>query len=915
MYVDLMDQLDSFILNKLAHCSLCAYEIAASLDGFLSRYHVSLLTIANRLNELQLDCRIACISPEADPYRGFFLLRIPVDEVPMFNLDDELIDTLCDDLALVPNKRNNDNVFLSLDDGADTPTLHVCEDELVIFELDVDDEELIAELQQSEESSHTDEEETEIIDATLDSDVNGANNSIDEIDEYTNANVFASEERADDIDHATDTAADSVSNNGEGDVATEETYITDLDESDELPSAGDAQENTAVDDMTEGAEGNESTDIDDTDTQPTDESTHSNAQNEADALAQDVDRADENTHIQDNGCDGGRLDAQNLTAQAADDVPQEEHTVPLPEEDVSDAPTMQDQELDQDQSDEKNNAEQAEDVDEQADDTDVDLVDLDDLDDLIDIDEVEDESSEEVIIQNNEDAEDQAEIDADIVSLSAESDSVGESEDGESVEIDTDTPADEESPRNAEESSVDAYIADDVSEQEEASEETSDVDDDDDDILINDLSNGNNSVENRIDVLVEGLDDHARDDAEPKIEAAHVAEQAADDAIEDADTSKTTAQHAQVTTEQVVDAARTNVAAAHSMPISYAKNTSEQVAPAEVQDDDSIADNRANAASVQYENEPNYDEPIRRTAFSRADIQQELSENPEMEKRRLASMRLLGLIPDEKPSEQEAASADETASDDEQVEDVQEAPAEPEQVYVQSYSALMAPRTDLEYYLKEVEAEHHYAYKSMLHTLFNTPAPKVEEDVDTKISTQTYANMSEFREEMRKKGYEVRQYVVQHTVQYYSRKYINVNSIRFAASMIAYLVALALIAIGYFVCDRYAHLGYVPYLSTAIALLCIPGYCGVRYIAYRDKHAPANFSFKLSLATSFMVAIILMMVFLLIAFFNPSSGANISDVNSLVAPIIYPAVMLLLLPIYVVIYALLYRTNKFHVIS
>ena len=64
IYDELLEQMDSYILNALAHSSLTVYEITSSLDGFLDRYHISPLSVANRVNELQLDCLIACICQE-----------------------------------------------------------------------------------------------------------------------------------------------------------------------------------------------------------------------------------------------------------------------------------------------------------------------------------------------------------------------------------------------------------------------------------------------------------------------------------------------------------------------------------------------------------------------------------------------------------------------------------------------------------------------------------------------------------------------------------------------------------------------------------------------------------------------------------------------------------------------------------
>ena len=743
-YDELLEQIDSYILNTLAHASLTPYEISASLDGFLDRYHISLRTITHRLNELQLDCMIACICPEAEPERSFFSLRIPVEDVPMFHLDDNLIDDLCDTLNLIPVENSTDTVYLT--NGEDSkPILHIEEEELVILEVDVEDEEIIADLNNAEQNSEEEDEDSSAL-------------PLDDVDAYDDTEDAESDE-----DYAEPTDVPS-----------------DINSYDEVPYNND--ENAQVDEQ--NVSNQEETDI---------------AQDIADDIAvegaekQDADAIEESTAID-----------ETYSQKQEDDDSDEANSSQAEEE----APSV--------------------------------LNNSDDVDEIIEYDATEEEAEETDILTDKE---------------------VAAIEDKDETESGSITDGREElvMPEYTEEPVVHNEIQE-PTDSEKIIEELTD-----DTVVENDEN------------TVESVNDSEEDKAEEAEESVSNSEQV--ESVVNSIESKNDSIADDEQSEEISEEADAQQQATE--PIE------------EIEQEEDVVE----AASV------------RRMAFSRADIQQELEDNPETREKRLASMKLLGLIGDQNEEELAQEVEEAPASDQEQIEQSVPSPA------IQSYSAVMRPQNDLEYYLQEVETEKHYAYKSVLHNLFNTNyAPKTEADVDTKITMEECSSFSEFREEMRKKGYDVRQYVVQHTVQYYSKKYINVNSIAFATACLTYLLAVALLLVGFFAFDKYANLSYKPYLCTGLVLFAIPIFYGVKYLAYKDKHAPATFSFKLSFATAFMVSLILSMVFLLVAFFYPKSNANISDVNTLIAPVFYPAAMLLLIPISVVIYALLYRTRKFYVL-
>ena len=286
-------------------------------------------------------------------------------------------------------------------------------------------------------------------------------------------------------------------------------------------------------------------------------------------------------------------------------------------------------------------------------------------------------------------------------------------------------------------------------------------------------------------------------------------------------------------------------------------------------------------------------------------IEQQLAAE-DAERRRVAMMRL-GMLP----------GAEQPVSKVEQSEPVQEvnSPAEipetPDRPYY--YDSMRTPTGNLEQYLSQAEVEHKFMYHSILYNVFRdvVQKPQVEDD-NSEVGLVT--SITELREEMRKKGFVVNQYVAQNTYQYYSKKYILVNKINLVTSLITYILGLALILCGLFAVDPIVNWGWDKYVIAAVALLIFPAYRLISYLIYKDRHAPADYSFKFSFATSWMAAIILMMIDLLVAFFIPIPGtsANISVISSLIVPIFYPAALLLLLPIRSLIYFILYRTKRFH---
>ena len=943
-YDELLEQIDSFILNTLAHASLTPYEISASLDGFLERYHISLASVTHRLNELQLDCMIGCICQEADPNRSFFALRIPVDDVPMFSLDDTLIDSLCDDLNLLPVAESKEKIFLTVDDAK--PVLHIDEEELVILDVDVSDEEIIGELNNVESIGNKEEDYSPLPSDEPDQE------EVEEIEEYAKPIAIPEQEQLDSQDEGEANEIDNDANfdgNNEEDTnhvvsqsfkaessAENDEEFFDASENDEVPHGDADVDNNTID----SAE-----DIND-------EQGEEEESPLADVITHIVEVQDE------------VLAEDEIVVSYEDDDDEEDEDLPFERDSDEEYDAPADESIDDTDEDEASVDIEGEDEDAQVDNSEEDRTqDVDDStfsieanagkqiceDTLVDnanedesCEDCNDETIDEVAVETNTDnaldnkADDRVRNEDEFANREELpcSTEINDVEEAEKLAEDEQEIADDGDTTDESFDAVDDTIGDYYFEGSQVGDDTQDIEQSTGVVEIapdNDSFERDESAEEISEEVAENMDDQtietdseSDENSDKENDQQNCEQQIEDQDVCACDTIYTSSANGESAHQEESETISLEDVGSYDevTPQEGEKLSQEErfdtiqtpVEEAQEEEQPSEAETMAVEQNACVESQEQQIEPepssARRMAFSRADIQQELEENPETREKRLASMRLLGLITDE--SAQEEQVIEEKPQDE--VEPEPEPEPEPSPAR-QSYSAVLKPQNELEVYLQEVETERHYAYKSLLHTLFNTNyAPKPEQDVDTKITMEECSTFSEFREEMRKKGYDVRQYVVQHTVQYYSRKYINVNSIKFATSCLTYLFAVALLLIGYFVCDRYAGLGYKPYLCTGIVMFAIPCFYGVRYLAYKDKHAPATFSFMLSFATAFMVALILSMAFLLFAFFYPKSNANISDVNTLIAPVFYPSAMLLLLPISVIIYALLYRTRKFYVI-
>ncbi len=175
------------------------------------------------------------------------------------------------------------------------------------------------------------------------------------------------------------------------------------------------------------------------------------------------------------------------------------------------------------------------------------------------------------------------------------------------------------------------------------------------------------------------------------------------------------------------------------------------------------------------------------------------------------------------------------------------------------------------------------------------------------IATSGYADL---KERMLRVGYKLKPYVKQAASSYYSMNFIYSSKIKRDCYTFLYFAMLIEIFAGYFAFDRFAGIGFIPYVATAAALFVLPAYAWIAYLIKPDRRIRAQFDFRITVAGSLMLYINLLVITILLGFFAFKS--DIYSAKSMVVPIFYPAAFLLNLPLGVVIYNGLYRSYKYH---
>lgn len=189
--------------------------------------------------------------------------------------------------------------------------------------------------------------------------------------------------------------------------------------------------------------------------------------------------------------------------------------------------------------------------------------------------------------------------------------------------------------------------------------------------------------------------------------------------------------------------------------------------------------------------------------------------------------------------------------------------------------------------------------------------PQTKNKLDVNYQNDAPTSSVDLKNKLYSSGYKVRVYQKNENDKYYSMRYYLSNKLTRDCSIITYFVSLLLTAICWLALDVYVKLPYYVYLGIAGGFLLIPFLGMAKYLSNKNCRKQATFSFKLSFLNTIMLYLLGLVACLLVAFFG--LGADITQVSTLVCPLIMPLIYLSIMPIYVIVYQLLYSTKKYFI--
>lgn len=196
-------------------------------------------------------------------------------------------------------------------------------------------------------------------------------------------------------------------------------------------------------------------------------------------------------------------------------------------------------------------------------------------------------------------------------------------------------------------------------------------------------------------------------------------------------------------------------------------------------------------------------------------------------------------------------------------------------------------------------------YRDAFSGLRNTTSQS-DDDVEIK---QKPASSIDLKTKLFSEGYKLRPYSRENTENYYSLNYIKKNRLNRDCYAILYALICLEVLIGFAIFRE--KFSPMVYASVCIIALVVPAVPFVIWTLNPDKRVHANYNFKTSILNRFMLYLNLLVIVCLVGFFG--FGANINDVNSMMAPIILPAILLLNIPLSACVYCILYKTKKYHI--
>ena len=162
-----------------------------------------------------------------------------------------------------------------------------------------------------------------------------------------------------------------------------------------------------------------------------------------------------------------------------------------------------------------------------------------------------------------------------------------------------------------------------------------------------------------------------------------------------------------------------------------------------------------------------------------------------------------------------------------------------------------------------------------------------------------------------KEGFTIKPYFKKNTTEFYVNKYIYINKILLTTSVYSYLVYAILLSILHLSTMSAFGTPAASFLIPLFTMAIVPAFFIISYVIDPTKKISASFSLKKTLSTASIFLVNAILLIILIGFVG--FKANFVEPSTLVQPIIFPAIMILCVPISILIYSWLYNSTHYHV--
>jgi hypothetical protein len=217
---------------------------------------------------------------------------------------------------------------------------------------------------------------------------------------------------------------------------------------------------------------------------------------------------------------------------------------------------------------------------------------------------------------------------------------------------------------------------------------------------------------------------------------------------------------------------------------------------------------------------------------------------------------------------------------------------------------------EVEYSFKNSKANLNYreVFKSMFAKAVETEPVEV---VKTNVEPAKKSGMcnTDLTTRLFSSGYHLRTFSRANTEGYYSMNFYKSNKLRRDCFGILYFLYLVEIVCTYFLLGN--TFSIAEYIGAAAIGFLVPLIAFFAYSINSDKRIRADYNFGLSFLNRSMLYLNLLVLVALLGFFGFT--ADITKLDTMIRPIIVPALLLLNLPLSSVIYQILYKTKRYHI--